>query len=155
MKLAVINESVNYLSYENIRQMLPTRYTKALQKAYEWQPKLETQRLNADQQAELVLVGKKPLSYGHNERVLSELSNKYGLDSDYYSLFLPDNRDLAELITFTVGRFEIRSPVRHFIIGLCCGYPVESVEKFSSQYLRPDDNLAQGLSGHDMGNTIR
>ena len=151
MRLNFICESD--LEFKNVLNILPSKYQKAFRKAWEWEPK--TKNLDIDTTIQLVLNRQKPIGYGYKESILSEISDKFNLEHDLYSFFYDENRDIADLISFTIGRFEIRSPFRHFIIGICCGYDHDDVVKFSNAYINPNDELKRGLNNHDNGLIIR
>lgn len=162
MKLNII-ESNNYLSYDYVISILPTKYKRAFDKAYKWEPKLKSWTYNASQSAEAVAIGQKPLVFGYKNNIMHELAATYGLEYKYGddeilragSLFKPENEDLADLVAYVWGKFGITSPITHYVTGTCLGYPTRDVYNFSSQYINPSDELKAGLNNHHNGNIIR
>lgn len=145
-----------YLTTEYVMSILPTRYQRAFAKALKWSnPTASYIGLSDYDQAHAVLQRKKPLAYGFKEDTQKTLASQFRLENLHDCLFLPENGDLADLVGYAISRFEIHSPIRHFIIGIACGYPLDEVQRFASQYVRPTEQLQKGLQKHDKGDTVR
>lgn len=154
--MRIDENDAGYLTPEYVMSILPTRYARILQKALKWHnPTTEYILMTPEQQCVGVVNGLKPIVYGFKESTMQRRSQQFGLEYMHDCLFLPENADLADLVGYAISRFEIRSPIRHFVIGIACGYPLEEVIKFSKQYVTPNEEMSRGLSKHDDGNTVR
>ncbi len=150
MKLTILNESVN-----DILGMLPTRYKKAFSKAYTWPNKTSSYLWTPEESCEAVVKGIKPIAYGYNDKVKAVLADKYHLNNLHDCLFLDDNYDIADLVGYASSKFDIRSPIRHYLIGICCGYPINEVEKFANSYFNPGPELEAGFKNYDAKNIVK
>lgn len=155
MRMRIDENDTGYLTPEYVSSILPTRYSRVFQRAISW-PTTSSSFIGSgpDKQAKAVVDGLKPIVYGFREDVMTILSVNFGLEHAGNCLFLSDNRDIADLLSYAEAKFEIHSPIRHFIIGVCCGYPLADVVRFSRQYVRPDESLGRGLEKHDRGDVV-
>jgi hypothetical protein len=156
MKLRSISSTNDYLNFESVSEMLPSRHKRAFSKAYSWEPKLQSWKFDADESCKAVVSGNKPVAYGYRDDIIQELAERYGLEYNNAGvLFAPENEDVADLIAYAWGKWGVRSPLTHYVTGICLGYPVDDVTRFSMQYVDPSDELKKGLEKHERGDIIK
>ena len=134
--LASIEEQdPEYPSLEYFKNKIDQKWHPALEKAWNWEPKVESKSVTTPAKAmKKVKNGKKALAYGWREDYLRQYADKFGLESDGVSAFLPENQDLADLMKSLKGA-DVEDRDNCFLFGILLGYPLKDVEWFCGRYM--------------------
>jgi hypothetical protein len=115
-----------------VRSAVPDGLVRAFDRAVAWRPRTAGWKYSLEKAMAAVRSGSKPLAYGGRGDVMEEAAARHGLKWDGTSAFLPENADLATLMSWAEGLEDKR--IGHAVRGLALGYPVGSIRSFSDRY---------------------
>lgn len=122
-----------YPSLDYFKDILEKKWHPALEKAWNWSPRIKNgHALSIDKACQKVKEGKKPIAYGWRNDIIDKYAKKHDLESDGISIFLPENKDLADFINYLSSDFDIDRTSRDgcFLYGLFLGYPINDIINF-------------------------
>lgn len=137
MRLRTICEAIDATA---IIQMLPTSHQAAFKKAYAWKPRLSLQSADARTNLAHIVAGRKPaMIVTKPKQETIRLLVEKGLMvqpsvGDTIIATTYDNEDIADLINYVYAKWSINTPELHYVVGICMGYPIEEVERFTEKY---------------------
>ena len=111
-----------------IKDKVPEEYIPAFEKAVNWDPKTKGWDYSVEKACRFVKKGTKPLTHGWREDELKENAEKYGLESDGVSAYLPENRDMAKLLRWCQDNLTGKD--YHYLVGYLSGYPPNEIKDF-------------------------
>ncbi len=124
-----------------VEKIIPDELVSIFEEAKNWTPREYTSGDDPKIVIQKIINNTKPLGYFDTGLIsLAELNNLswVGTPNNWILIYKQENQGFAKLFNWAENR-SLNSAIRHYIQGICLGYPIDNIEKFVMDGFKTSD----------------